>query len=139
MQQVIIVDTNILFAGLRYANSKIRDVLTDPNYYFLAPNFLMVEIFKHKERIVSKAKGTEDEIIELLILLTQQIHFIPESQISTENIIYAFRLCKGEDEKDTLFVALALEHDALLWTRDEKLKNHLEKQGFNSFFDEKSI
>jgi predicted nucleic acid-binding protein len=51
----------------------------------------------------------------------QQVKFIPESQLPTETIIHAFRLCKGADEKDTLFVALASEYNALFWTRDEKL------------------
>jgi predicted nucleic acid-binding protein len=136
MKQVIVVDTNILFAAMRNNSIKIRAILSNPNFHFVAPNFLVVEIFKHKERILQKATGTEEEVIELLILLIQQVKFISESQIPTETIIHAFRLCKDEDEKDTLFVALALEYNALFWTRDEKLKRHLKTQGFDTFFEE---
>jgi predicted nucleic acid-binding protein len=39
------------------------------------------------------------------------------------------------DEKDSVFVALTLELDGLLWTSDKKLKNGLIKKGFNSFFE----
>jgi putative PIN family toxin of toxin-antitoxin system len=136
MKQLIVVDTNILFAALQNKSNKIRAILTNPNLIFYAPNFLVVEVFKHKERILKKASSTEEEILELLMLLIQQIKFVPEAHIPTETIIHAFRLCKGEDDKDTLFVALALEYEALLWTRDEKLKQHLKTQGFNAFFDE---
>ena len=109
----IVLDTNRLFAALRSRNRYFRELLFSDEYTFYSSKFIVVEIFKHKERILSKAKGSDDEVIELLILLTQQIHFVAESQISTENLIYAFRLCKGEDEKDTLFVALALEHGGI--------------------------
>jgi hypothetical protein len=33
-------------------------------------------------------------------------------------------------------VAIVLQHDALLWTRDEVLRTGLLKKGFRSFFDE---
>jgi predicted nucleic acid-binding protein len=55
MKQVIVVDTNILFAAMRNNSIKIRAILSSPNFHFVAPNFLVVEIFKHKERILQKA------------------------------------------------------------------------------------
>jgi len=33
-----------------------------------------------------------------------------------------------------MFVALALEYDAYLWTSDEKLKTGLKNKDFNKFF-----
>ena len=39
------------------------------------------------------------------------------------------------DMDDLSFVALALELDCPLWTRDLRLKRHLIKNGFSSFFD----
>ena len=53
-----------------------------------------------------------------------------------EHIITAYHLCKDVDEKDTPFVALAIEMEAELWTRDQNLKEGLLKKGFNRFFDE---
>ena len=124
--KIIVVDTNILFASLKVKHSLVRKILFDStDYRFIAPNFSIVEIFKHKERIVSKSKLSEDEILELLTLLLQKIGFINEDLISTENFIYAYRLCNNVDEKDTAFIALTLEFDALLWTYDEKLKSAL--------------
>lgn len=51
-------------------------------------------------------------------------------------MIEAYRLCHDIDEKDTPFLALALEMEAKLWTSDEILKSGLMKKGFRGFFDE---
>lgn len=136
MKLVIIVDTNIIFSILRAGKSKAREIIFEhKDLQFYAPNFLSVEIFKHKERILAKGKIEDDEVYELLQSLFDKIHFVNESLVSIENIMYAYRLCKDVDEKDIPFVALCLEFDALLWTRDEKLKNHLKAKGFSDFFE----
>lgn len=134
--KAIVVDTNILFAALRAENSKIRETLERQDLNFYAPNFLAVEIFKHKERILHKSKASEDEVYELLYKIFSRVTFIGEEAISAGNFIQAFKLCKDVDENDTPFVALALELEAEIWTRDEILKRGLEKKGFNSFFEE---
>ena len=136
MKRIVIVDTNIIFSILRTGKSKIRNVIFEQNdVIFYAPNYLAVEIFKHKERILSKGKLEDDEVYELMQALFDKIHFVNEMLVSTENVIYAYRLCKDVDEKDIPFVALCLEFDALLWSRDEKLKTHLQIQGFNAFYE----
>ena len=131
----IIVDTNILFAAMRSANSRIREVLERPDLKFYAPNFLVVEIFKHKEKILNKSKASEAEIYEFLNQLLRKVQFINEEHLSLANIIQAYKLCKDVDEKDSLFVALTFELDGELWTRDEALKIGLIKKGFVSFFE----
>ena len=137
MKKIIIVDTNIIFSILRNGKTKARNIIFEQQEYeFYAPNFLSVELFKHKERILQKGKLEEDEVYELLQSLFDNINFVNEMLVSTENVIYAYRLCKDVDEKDIPFVALCLELDGLLWTRDEKLKNHLKQKGFTSFFEQ---
>ena len=131
----VIVDTNILFSALRGRNRKLRNVLTDEQFQFYAPHYLFVEIFKHKERILTDAKGDEDEVYELLHLFLEQINFVSEIHISVAHFVTAYHLCKNTDENDMLFVALALELDAEIWTKDEKLKTGLIAKGFNRFFE----
>ncbi len=134
--KAIVVDTNILFASLRVKKSRIREILERSDLNFYAPNFLAVEIFKHKERILHKSKASEDEVYELLYKLLSRVTFISEETISGGNFLQAYKLCGDVDEKDTPFVALALELNAKLWTRDEALKRGLVKNGFDSFFEE---
>lgn len=132
----IVVDTNILFSSLRAKNSRLRRILEREDCRFYAPNFLMVEIFKHKERILNKSKVTEEEVYEILYQTLHKIIFISEETISLENFIEAYKLCVNIDEKDTPFVALTLEIEGELWTKDDVLKRGLIKKGFDSFFDE---
>jgi hypothetical protein len=41
----------------------------------------MVEIFKHKERILQKSKITEEEVYELLYKTLHKINFVNEETI----------------------------------------------------------
>lgn len=132
----LIVDSNIVFSALRGKNSRTRNkILTSEDKYF-TPNFLIGEIFKHKERIIKNSKASEKETYEFLFKIINKIIFINEENISTGNFIEAYRLCKDIDEKDTPFVALSLELGHKIWTRDDELKSGLSKKGFNNFFDE---
>jgi predicted nucleic acid-binding protein len=137
MRKIIVVDTNILFAVLRAPNTKFRDFLTDKSYHFCSIKFIIVEIFKHKERILASSKSPDHTIYELLNEALNFIELFNEDSISLKNYSKAHLLCREIDEDDTPFVALALELDAELWTNDEKLKRHLKQRGFNRFFEEK--
>ncbi len=130
----VVIDSNILFRALRSANKAIRDALDTPDCSFYAPNFVMLEIFKHKERLLKNAPLSEPEMLDVLKLLLAKIHFLPEESIALENAIAAHRLCSGIDENDTPFLALALELDAQFWSMDEVLKSGLKKKGYWNFY-----
>ena len=55
--------------------------------------------------------------------------------IADESVRQAYELCKDIDEKDTPFVALTIELNGLLWTKDDTLKDGLKKKGFDKFFE----
>lgn len=131
----IVIDTNLFFAALRSADNYVRDIIERDDLHFIAPNYLVVEIFIHKNVILNKSKVQEATLYELLAITLQKIQFVNEETVSLGNVIEAYRLCSGVDEKDAPFVALALEYDAILWTRDRTLREGLERKGFNKFFD----
>lgn len=56
----VIIDSNILFSALRGANSKTRNRILNGEDQYFTPNFLIGEIFKHKERILKNSKATEE-------------------------------------------------------------------------------
>jgi len=132
----IVIDSNIIFSALRSKNSLTRNKILSSKDQFFCPNFLIVEIFKHKERIVGKSKLMEEETLEFLTKILNRVTFINEENISIENFIEAYHLCKDVDEKDTPFVALSLELGFELWTRDQELITGLKAKGFNKFYDE---
>lgn len=135
--KAVVFDSNILFSSLRSKQSALLTQLeARQDIHFYTPNFLVVEIFKHRERLRKKSQLTEDEFLELLSTLISHIRFFNESMISGGCLVEAWRLVKEVDPKDHLFLALALELDAKLWTRDEELKIGLQKKGFTNFYDE---
>jgi predicted nucleic acid-binding protein len=132
----IILDTNLLFSALRSRNTAFREKLFSDEYTFYSSKYIIVEIFKHKERIFKNAKiEDEDEIYEYLNEILQRIHFVNEDFVSLTNYANAYKLCKDVDEFDTPFVALSLQLNAPLWTKDEKLKTGLRSKGFDNFFE----
>lgn len=134
-KRAVVVDTNIIFSALRLQYSALRDVLADEQYQFYAPKFLIVEIFKHKEKLLKNNSQQEDDLIEYLNALLHRIQFVNEDVIGIGNYMEAYRLCKDIDLKDMPFVALALELDCPLWTRDQPIRQGLVPRGFTAFFD----
>ncbi len=132
----IVLDTNKLFAALLSRNEDFRQVMFSSDYRIFTAKYLIVEIFKHKERIVKASKASEEEIYAYLHEVLSRIEFINEDFISTQNYVKAYWLCKDTDENDTAFVALSLQLDADLWTDDELLKTGLKKKGFWRFFEQ---
>jgi predicted nucleic acid-binding protein len=133
----IVVDTNIIFKALRLPYTSLRETLSLSDYQFFAPKFLLVEIFKHKDKILSNNIQLEDDLYEYLNLLLNQISFVNEDFVSIGSYLEAYRLCKGIDEKDVPFVALAIELECPLWTYDMPLKQGLIARGFDQFFEKK--
>lgn len=131
----VVADANIIFSALISLDSSFRDVLLMEEHQFFAPNFIFLELFKHKEKLQRFSKLSEDELLEYLNKILESIHFVNPSLLSLDNRRQAYQLCKLVDEKDAIYVALCLELDASLWTGDKKLKNHLNDQGFIDFFN----
>ena len=139
MVRKIVIDHNILFAAIHTKRSYTRRKLLDSSCQFYTPNFLVVELFKHRPRIVETAKASEEEVLSYLSQILQKIHLYNEELISIANFFEAFHLCKDINEDDTTYVALALELDAELWTRDNVLKEGLRARGFHRFCDEETM
>jgi predicted nucleic acid-binding protein len=59
-------------------------------------------------------------VIELLHLCLRRVNFFKEDKIRKQHWEEAYQLCREIDKDDTLFVALTLELDGLLWTGDKK-------------------
>jgi len=134
--KTVIVDTNILFSALLGKSKKFRDVLlTEKNTTFYSCKFVIVELFKHKEKIQKYSSLEEDEILELLYGFLKRINFFDEDSVTVESRQKAYDLCKDVDEKDIPYLSITIELNGLLWTSDKTLREGLEGKGFDSFFD----
>ncbi len=132
----VIVDANIAFKCLHAGRGDLRErIRPGENPKFFSPRFLFVELFKHKERLQHATNLPEVELLEALYSLTTHLEFVNEANIPVGTWVEAYRLCKGIDENDTAYVALALHLDGRLWTEDHELKTALQARGFDRFFE----
>ena len=95
----------------------------------------MIELFKHKEKLIRCSALNEDELLDVFYQLLKKINIYDEEAITLLNWKLAIDLCSGIDEKDSVFIALTLQLKGRLWTGDKKLINGLKAKGFDLFFD----
>jgi predicted nucleic acid-binding protein len=131
----VVVDTNIIFSALLREQSQFLQLLLDGKHDFFVCELILMELFKHKEKIIRLSQLSENEVIKLYYLLLKRLHVYKEELITAENWRQAYRLCESVDGDDTPHVALTLELEGLLWTGDSKLKAGLQRQGFKRFFE----
>lgn len=132
----VVVDTNLIFSALIPRASQIRELFFENKLTFYSPNFLITEIYKHKDKLLKNSKLTESEFYLYFNGIIERMKFIPIDFISIESRQKAYDLCHDIDIKDTPFVALSIELDIPIWTGDKKLKDGLKLKGFNNFFNQ---
>lgn len=130
----VVVDTNIIFSALISGDESAfaETLLKSENEFFVCES-TVVEIFKHKEKIIEFSRVSDDDLARWYHLLLKNLHLHKEDLIASENFKAAYELCRDIDETDTPHVALALELGALLWSGDKKLKSKLAEKGFDAF------
>ena len=132
----LVVDSNVLFAALISGRKVYLDVFSSLEIY--TPDFIFIEIEKYQERIIKKTK-LADEINVFTRKLFSEIIVIPKLGISDSSFQQAFSLCTDIDPKDTPFVALSIELKLPLWTKDQKLIDGLQAQGFHDIVTTEEI
>lgn len=130
----VAVDTNVLFSALLRSSGPFADRLLRSEHPFYVCESVLVEIFKHKEKILRLSQLDEDDLLRFYHVLLRRLHLYREDLIEPEHWRRAHELCRDVDETDTPHVALALALDGLLWTGDKALRQGLEAKGFDRFF-----
>ena len=107
-------------------------------YQFSTPDFALLELEKYRGVFPKKVKSNQTEFEEFALLLFSRLTVIPDFLIRTEFKQKATDLCASVDPKDSLYVALALQLNQTLITRDVPLHNHFKANGLEQvmLFDE---
>jgi predicted nucleic acid-binding protein len=83
MSRCVIIDANRVFSELIAANHHLRRAFAaQPVTEFYCPKYVMVELFKHKERIAAATGLDEPDLLALLHTLLERIRFFDEDAIS---------------------------------------------------------
>lgn len=131
-----IVDANVLMSILISGKAVYRTLLSE--YVFLSSDFSFIEIDKYQKIILQKAKLDTDSFKHFSYFVFSNVHFLP-SYVIDENVKQkAIALISDVDIKDVAYVALPMQLDLTLLTRDQVLHDGLRKKGFRNIqmFDE---
>ena len=123
-----IIDANVLMSILISGKSQYINLLS--LYDFVMPEFAFVELNLYQEVIRQKTKLDSVQFRNYAYTVFSLISFVPSFVQETESVREARRLCEKIDPKDISYVALAIDTDLVLLTRDAKLYQGLRKQGF---------
>lgn len=119
----LVIDTNRIMAGL-LKDSTSRKIILHRSFQFFAPDYIGIELFKHRPYLMKKAKITEHDFDLLIHTLLDQVVLVPFEDFESE-YQHAIEIMKPVDENDAPFlavgIALGIDH---IWTEDR----HFRKQ-----------
>jgi len=122
----IVADANIVLSSLLSKGNSFNVFALNKlfnKFNFVAPEFLLTELEKHKEEIFERSKLQKEIFDEALNLILGQITFISQSVFS-ESVSEAKRLLPSH-LKDAPYLALSLNLDCLIFSGDKMLKKLL--------------
>jgi len=123
-----VVDANVLISIMISGKASYKPILTYFDFY--TPDFVLDEIDKYKGTIFEKTKLSVDELQQFAFFVFNQVSVIPRIAISDEAVFKAIDLTEDIDIKDSSYIALAIELDCVLLTRDKPLIRGVKKKGF---------
>lgn len=111
-----VIDANILFSGL-ISRKPLYERLFG-QYQFSTPDFALAELEKYRDVFLKKVRGSQAEFEEFALLLFSRLTVVPNFLIRPEFKQKAMQLCAPVDPKDSLYVALAMQFNQILITRN---------------------
>jgi predicted nucleic acid-binding protein len=126
--QEFVVDANVLISVLISGKASYKLILSFLDLF--TPDFALEEIEKYRPVIFEKTKLTPDELRNFTLHIFNEVAVVPNLVISDEALTKATELASDIDIKDVSYIALAIQLDLILLTRDKKLMQGLKRKGF---------
>ncbi len=123
-----ILDANLLMSFLISGKARHKNLVR--LFRFRTPEFVLVEVKKYEQLILSKTKLSEEELRAYSLEIFQELTILPEYFLSEEHSLKAAQMLEKVDTKDAPYLALSLQLDVALVTKDKALHEGLRKQGY---------
>jgi len=134
-KMIVIADSNIIISALISPKGSIASVLKNrSNVQFIAPDYLLTEVYEHWDIIVQFTTLSKRELFEEFYFYRGKITFINTDTIPIKHMKNANEIVKDIDEDDVDFVALHLYKKHKLWTGDKNLIKGLTAKGYGHIF-----
>lgn len=125
-----VVDTNIVVAAL-LRKGDTQKLLFSNLFEFFSPDFIRVEVLKHRQEFMQKASMNEAEFLNALELAFENIVVAPpEEYLQFEE--KALSICPEGHKDDWPFIALSLKLDCAVWSNDSALKRQQKIKVFST-------
>jgi predicted nucleic acid-binding protein len=128
------VDANIIFSALIRDDSTTGKMIFSDKFKLFFPEDGLLELDKYEEYIINKRNKNRKRILSyeyLLNSLFDHIEIVP-SKHYCDKIVEAYDIMKDIDEKDTIYVALALKLNSDIWSNDKHLKMQNRVKTYNT-------
>ncbi len=125
-----ILDANVLMSMLISGKAIYKPLLRE--YTFISSDFAFIEIEKYQTLIQNKTRIDIENFRQFSYFLFSHIHFMPAYLVEKDAKQKAIILVKDIDPKDVSYVALSIQLNLTLLTRDISLYEGLQKKGFRN-------
>lgn len=132
MRKRIIIDVNILFAGLISGKIIYHELFDKFDFYL--PDFALAELQKYQVEILRKSTMAHEKLKPYALSLFERLVVVPNILVTTQSYLEGFYLCKDIDEDDTPYLAFSLELGMPLLSKDAILVNGLRNKGYENVF-----
>ncbi len=124
----LVIDANILFSAL-IKEVFAYSILFSDRFNFFTPEYIFIELERHKEELLGKTEHTIEEFFNLLEILKRRIIIIPLEEL-VSYVEEAEKLTP--DPQDMVYFALALKLNCVIWSNDKKLKEQTKIKVYNT-------
>lgn len=123
-----VIDANVLMSILISGKSQYLNMLSLFN--FILPDFAFIELNLYSDVIVRKSKLDQFQFRQYTYTVFSMLQFYPSFIQEKDSTHKAVKLCESIDNKDIAYVALAIDTNLPLLTRDQRLYKGLRKKSF---------
>lgn len=114
----LVIDANVIIASF-IRKGKAAELLINPMLEFYAPDFIMEEIFKYKEEVLSKTNRSIESLSIILSEMLSVVNIVSKKEIELY-LDEALEIIK--DKKDTPYIALAIKLNCPILSNDKDMK-----------------
>lgn len=137
----IVVDSNIIISILIKQDgitAKRFHQLAEHNKLFIH-SYTLTELTKHNNKIKKASKLNDTDFNSSKTNILSSFTILETNAIPPSVYQKAFNLVKGIDENDTVFIAVCIYIDGILWTGDKILYYSLKERGVSNIYNSLDI
>jgi len=129
---IVIADSNIIISALINPVGSIATIFKEKsNIQFIAPDYLLEEVYEHWSKISKISSLSKKELIKELDFYKKRISFIEIEKIPKKHVVKSYDIVKDIDPDDFHFLALHLYKKHKIWTGDKILIKGLLAKGYD--------